>query len=103
MKTGGILFFGGVVLLVLGGLGGLVFIGPLLRGQGGTFSNLLAVLVLGALRAAGGGSSSARTRIAGSPSSPPSSPARTAGGWDSTRFRARAVCRVARRRRRCAS
>jgi hypothetical protein len=49
MKTGGILFFGGVVLLVLGGLGGLVFIGPLLKGQGGTFSNLLAVLVLGAL------------------------------------------------------
>ena len=50
MKTGGILFFGGVVLLVLGGLGGLVFIGPLLRGQGGsTFSNLLAVLVLGVL------------------------------------------------------
>jgi len=54
MKTGGILFFGGVVLLVLGGLGGLVFIGPLLRGQGGTFSNLLAVLVLGALPAAAG-------------------------------------------------
>ena len=49
MKTGGILFFGGVVLLVLGGLGGLVFVGPLLRGQGGTFSNLLAVLVLGGL------------------------------------------------------
>ncbi|HYR19411.1 MAG TPA: hypothetical protein VEQ15_07960 [Myxococcales bacterium] len=54
MKTGGILFFGGIVLLVLGGLGGLVFIGPLLRGQGGTFSNLLAVLVLGALPAAAG-------------------------------------------------
>src|SRR2546429_3517098 len=54
MKTGGILFFGGVVLLVLGGLGGLVFIGPLLKGQGGTFSNLLAVLVLGALPAAAG-------------------------------------------------
>src|SRR2546425_9220725 len=54
MKTGGILFFGGVVLLVLGGLGGLVFIGPLLRGQGGTFSNLLAVLVLGALPVAAG-------------------------------------------------
>jgi hypothetical protein len=54
MKTGGILFFGGVVLLVLGGLGGLVFVGPLLRGQGGTFSNLLAVLVLGALPAAAG-------------------------------------------------
>ena len=54
MKTGGILFFGGVVLLVLGGLGALVFLGPLLRGQGGTFSNLLAVLVLGALPAAAG-------------------------------------------------
>ena len=54
MKTGGILFFGGAVLLVLGGLGGLVFIGPLLRGQGGTFSNLLAVLVLGALPAIAG-------------------------------------------------
>jgi len=54
MKTGGILFFGGAVLLVLGGLGGLVFIGPLLRGQGGTFSNLLAVLVLGALPAVAG-------------------------------------------------
>jgi len=54
MKTGGILFFGGVVLLVLGGLGGLVFVGPLLKGQGGTFSNLLAVLVLGALPAAAG-------------------------------------------------
>ena len=54
MKTGGILFFGGVVLLVLGGLGGLVFIGPLLKGQGSTFSNLLAVLVLGALPAAAG-------------------------------------------------
>jgi hypothetical protein len=54
MKTGGILFFGGVVLLVLGGLGGLVFLGPLLKGQGGTFSNLLAVLVLGALPAAAG-------------------------------------------------
>jgi len=54
MKTGGILFFGGVVLLVLGGLGGLVFIGPLLKGQGGTFSNLLAVLVLGALPAGAG-------------------------------------------------
>jgi hypothetical protein len=39
---------------VLGGLGGLVFMGPLLRGQGGTFSNLLAVLVLGALPAAAG-------------------------------------------------
>jgi hypothetical protein len=55
MKTGGILFFGGVVLLVLGGLGALVFIGPLLKGQGGTFSNLLAVLVLGALPVAAGG------------------------------------------------
>src|SRR5207302_6275910 len=54
MKTGGILFFGGVVLLVLGGLGGLVFVGPLLRGQGGTFSNLLAVLVLGGLPAVAG-------------------------------------------------
>src|SRR2546421_3184448 len=54
MRTGGILFFGGVVLLVLGGLGGLVFVGPLLKGQGGTFSNLLAVLVLGALPAAAG-------------------------------------------------
>src|SRR5438874_1622341 len=54
MKTGGILFFGGAVLLVLGGLGALVFIGPLLKGQGGTFSNLLAVLVLGALPAAAG-------------------------------------------------
>ena len=54
MKTGGILFFGGVVLLVLGGLGGLLFIGPLLKGTGGTFSNLLAVLVLGALPAGAG-------------------------------------------------
>ena len=54
MKTGGILFFGGAVLLVLGGLGALVFIAPLLKGQGGTFSNLLAVLVLGALPAAAG-------------------------------------------------
>ena len=54
MKTGGILFFGGVVLLVLGGLGGLAFIGPLLKGPGGTFSNLLAVLVLGALPAGAG-------------------------------------------------
>ena len=54
MKTGGILFFGGVVLLLLGGVGGLVFVGPLLKGQGGTFSNLLAVLVLGALPAAAG-------------------------------------------------
>ena len=54
MKTGGILFFGGAVLLVLGGLGALVFIGPLLKGQGGTFSNLLAVLVLGAVPAAAG-------------------------------------------------
>src|SRR5438128_11264922 len=54
MRTGGILFFGGVVLLVLGGLGGLVFVGPLLKGQGGTFSNLLAVLVLGALPAVAG-------------------------------------------------
>ena len=54
MKTGGILFFGGIVLLVLGGLGALVFIRPLLQGQGSTFSNLLAVLVLGALPAAAG-------------------------------------------------
>src|SRR2546426_11179375 len=54
MRTGGILFFGGVVLLLLGGVGGLVFVGPLLKGQGGTFSNLLAVLVLGALPAAAG-------------------------------------------------
>src|SRR2546425_8995908 len=67
MKTGGILFFGGVVLLVLGGLGGLVFIGPLLTGKGGTFSNLLAVVVLGALPAAAGillmGAGSKRSRL----------------------------------------
>jgi hypothetical protein len=54
MKTGGILFFGGAVLLVLGGLGALVFIGPLVKGQGSTFSNLLAVLVLGVLPAVAG-------------------------------------------------
>ena len=42
MKTGGILFFGGVVLLVLGALGGLVFIQPLLTGQGSTLSSRLA-------------------------------------------------------------
>ncbi len=52
MRTSGILTFGGLVLLVLGVLGGLVFIGPLLRGAGGTFSNLMAILVLGALPAA---------------------------------------------------
>jgi|SRR5438105_2215692 len=67
MKTGGILFFGGVVLLVLGGLGGLVFIGPLLTGKGGTFSNLLAVIVLGALPAAAGvllmGAGSKRSKL----------------------------------------
>src|SRR5258708_33513731 len=54
MKTGTILFFGGAVLLVLGILGGLVFIGPLLTGRGGMFSNLMAVLVLGALPAVAG-------------------------------------------------
>lgn len=54
MKTGTILFFGGVVLLVLGVLGGLVFVGPLLTGKGSMFSNLLAVLVLGAMPAAAG-------------------------------------------------
>jgi len=54
MKTGTILFFGGVVLLVLGALGGLVFVGPLLTGKGSMFSNLLAVLVLGAAPAAAG-------------------------------------------------
>src|SRR5207237_9109558 len=37
-----------------GRVGGLVFFGHLLKGQGGTFSNLLAVLVLGALPAAAG-------------------------------------------------
>jgi hypothetical protein len=67
MKTGGILFFGGAVLLVLGGLGGLVFIGPLLTGKGGTFSNLLAVVVLGVLPAVAGillmGAGSRRTRM----------------------------------------
>ena len=52
MRTSGILTFGGFVLLVLGVLGGLVFIGPLLRGAGGTFSNLMAMLVLGAIPAA---------------------------------------------------
>ena len=46
---GKILFFGGVVLLVLGGLGALVFIKPLLLGQGSMFPNLMAVLILGAL------------------------------------------------------
>jgi hypothetical protein len=54
MKTGTILFFGGAVLLVLGLLGGLVFIGPLLTGHGGMFSNLMAVAVLGALPAVAG-------------------------------------------------
>lgn len=54
MKTGTILFFGGVVLLVLGALGGLVFIGPLVTGKGSMFSNLLAVLVLGVIPAAAG-------------------------------------------------
>src|SRR5258708_31092206 len=54
MKTGTILFFGGAVLLVLGILGGLVFIGPLLTGRGGMFSNLMAVAVLGALPAVAG-------------------------------------------------
>jgi hypothetical protein len=51
---GKILFFGGVVLLVLGGLGALVFIKPLLLGQGSMFPNLMAVLILGALPAAAG-------------------------------------------------
>lgn len=54
MKTGTILTFGGIVCLVLGALGTLVFVGPLLTGKGGMFSNLLAVLVLGALPAAAG-------------------------------------------------
>ena len=49
MKTGTILTFGGIVLIVLGALGGLVFIGPLLTGRGSAFSNLLAILILGAL------------------------------------------------------
>ena len=49
MKTGSILTFGGWVLCVLGGLGGLLFVGPLVRGSGSAFSNLLAVLVLGAV------------------------------------------------------
>ncbi len=49
MRTSGILTFGGMVLVALGILGGLVFVGPLLRGLGSTFSNLLAVLVLGAI------------------------------------------------------
>ncbi len=51
---GKILFFGGVVLLVLGGLGGLMFVKPLLLGQGSMFSNLMAVLILGAVPAAAG-------------------------------------------------
>jgi hypothetical protein len=49
--VGKILFFGGVVLLVLGALGGLAFVGPLITGKGGMFSNLLAVLILGVLPA----------------------------------------------------
>jgi hypothetical protein len=52
MRTSGILTFGGAVLLVLGALGGLVFIGPLLKGSGGMFSNLMAMLILGAIPAA---------------------------------------------------
>lgn len=51
---GKILFFGGVVLLVLGGAGALVFAKPLLLGQGSLFSNLMAVLILGVLPAAAG-------------------------------------------------
>ena len=51
---GKILFFGGVVLLGLGGLGALVFIKPLLLGQGAMFPNLMAVIILGALPAAAG-------------------------------------------------
>ncbi len=51
---GKILFFGGVVLLVLGGLGALVFMKPLLLGQGSMFPNLMAVLILGALPIAAG-------------------------------------------------
>ena len=51
---GKILFFGGVVLLILGAIGGLVFVGPLLTGKGGMFSNLVAVLILGALPAVAG-------------------------------------------------
>src|SRR5260370_19867691 len=51
MKTGTILFFGGAVLLVLGVLGGVFFIGPILTGRGSMFSNLMAPVVLGALPA----------------------------------------------------
>src|SRR4051812_28114266 len=51
MRTSGILTFGGFVLLILGVLGGLVFIGPLLSGAGGMFSNLSAFVVLGGLPA----------------------------------------------------
>ena len=49
---GKILFFGGIVLLVLGVIGGLAFIGPVISGAGGRFPSLMAVLVLGALPAA---------------------------------------------------
>jgi hypothetical protein len=48
MKTGSILTFGGMVVLVIGALLGLVFLKPLLLGQGSLFSNLLAVAILGA-------------------------------------------------------
>jgi hypothetical protein len=51
MKTGTILFFGGAVLLVLGILGGVFFIWPILTGRGSMFSNLMATVVLGALPA----------------------------------------------------
>ena len=51
MRTSGILSFGGAVLLVLGLLGGAVFIKPLITGAGGMFSNLLAFLVLGGIPA----------------------------------------------------
>lgn len=49
---GKILFFGGIVLVVLGAIGGLAFIGPAITGAGGRFPSLMAVLVLGALPAA---------------------------------------------------
>lgn len=53
MKTGTILTFGGVVLLGFGLLGGIAFLFPLLGGKH-VFSDLLAVLILGAAPAAAG-------------------------------------------------
>lgn len=54
MKTGSILTFGGWVALIIGVLLGLLFVRPLVLGDGSRFSNLLALVVLGVVPATAG-------------------------------------------------